>query len=86
MTAATAGQWLAQCFDILGGGQSKTGRAWREGSRNDRRLLLMLSGRTGAGLSKAVDNDWEQLPPAVRAQVVAGLKRFKRWADEVCQE
>lgn len=84
--SAAADACFARCFEILKGRRSKTGRAWREGFTRDRRLLLMLSGRTGAGLSKAVDNDWEQLPPAVRAQVVAGLKRFKRWADEVCQE
>lgn len=83
---AAAGQWLAQCFDILGGRQSKTGRAWREGSRNDRRLLLALSGRTSAYWSALVDRAWDELPAPVQAQVVAGLKRFKRWADEVCQE
>ena len=27
----------------------------------------------------------QDLPPEVRAQVAAGMRRFKAWADEVCQ-
>jgi len=49
-------------------------------------LLLALSGRAGLNALTAVDMDWEELPEPVRAQIVAGLRRFKRWADEVCPE
>jgi len=84
--SAAADECFARCFEILKGRRSKTGRAWREGSTRDRRLLLALSGRAGLNALTAVDMTWEELPEPVRAQIVAGLRRFKRWADEVCQE
>jgi len=84
--SAAADACFARCFEILKGRRSKTGRAWREGSTRDRRLLLAVSGRAGLNALTAVDMDWEELPEPVRAQIVAGLRRFKRWADEVCPE
>jgi hypothetical protein len=80
------GERLAECRAILGGESSRLGRIWNaRASRQDRRLLLALSGRRGMVWSRLADRSWQDVPPDVRAQVAAGMRRFKAWADEVCQ-
>jgi len=82
----TVGERLAECLGVLGGVSSRLGRVWNNrASVQDRRLLLALSGRRGMVWSRMADLSWQDLPPEVRAQVAAGMRRFKAWADEVCQ-
>jgi len=86
MSASDVAAHLAECRAILGGVSSKLGRIWNDrASVQDRRLLLALSGRRGMVWTRLADLYWQDLPPEVRAQVAAGFKRFKGWADEVCK-
>lgn len=84
--AKTGGEWLAHCRSILGGEQSKTGRVWQKAGTRDRRLLLLLAGCRGVELSRLVAVEWSGLSAGLRSGIECGLRRFGKWADEVCQE
>mgnify|MGYP000910462815 CR=1 FL=1 len=87
MSAADVDAHLAECRAILGGLKSKTGRIWDNTARlSDRRLMLALAGWRGSMWSSLVERRWQELPADLRSKVDSGMRRFKAWADEICQE
>lgn len=71
---------LAECFGVLGGEFSPMATMWNGAGDKDRRLLLAMAGRKEARLCGEL---WSDLRPAVRADLVAGLGRFRRWAESL---
>lgn len=78
---------LVECRAILGGERDPFRATWDEkASRSDRRLLLAMARATVAEAGRWSGLAWCDLRPEVRAGVVAGLRRFRGWAEGLGDE
>jgi hypothetical protein len=75
---------FAAAFEILQGKHDPMRRIWDEqASSSDRRLLLSMARATASDAAAFGRREWSKLPANVRGDVVAGLARFKGWAERV---
>lgn len=71
-------------FEILKGKRDPMRRIWDdEASPSDRRLLLSMARATASDAAAYGRRAWMDVPANVRGDVVAGLERFKGWAERV---